>query len=135
MDLTDGVDFTVGWPPSVNNYYARTRNGVYIKAKGKQYRSSVVKDLQEQISNIVSIVDDIFLSAILYPPDKRVRDLDNHMKALLDALTIAGLWDDDRQIIQLHIYKGEVCKGGKVKLHIGEAMPIVSLSLEPTDLL
>lgn len=135
IDLSDGIDFIVGWPPSINNYYARTRRGVYIKAKGKQYRISVAEDLQEQIGSLVSISDEVFLSVILYPPDKRVRDLDNHMKALLDAITISGLWDDDRLVSQLYIYKGEVAKGGKVKVHIGEAMPVVSIDLEPIDLL
>ena len=31
-------------------------------------------------------------------PDKRVRDLDNLLKAPLDALTRAGFWVDDSQI-------------------------------------
>ncbi len=42
------------------------------------------------------------LGAILvYPPDRRARDLDNLGKALLDALTKAGVYGDDSQIDHL----------------------------------
>nr|WP_246877229.1 RusA family crossover junction endodeoxyribonuclease [Pantoea ananatis] len=35
---------------------------------------------------------------MLYPLDKRNRDLDNYQKTLFDSLTHAGVWVDDRQI-------------------------------------
>jgi crossover junction endodeoxyribonuclease RusA len=43
----------------------------------------------------------------LYPPDRRKRDIDNYCKGPLDALTHAGVWEDDEQIDELHIYKRE----------------------------
>jgi crossover junction endodeoxyribonuclease RusA len=45
----------------------------------------------------------------LYPPDRRVRDIDNPLKALLDALRAAGMFADDRQIKRLLI---ELFDGG-----------------------
>ncbi|MCV5079210.1 RusA family crossover junction endodeoxyribonuclease, partial [Escherichia coli] len=35
---------------------------------------------------------------VLFPPDNRIRDLDNYNKALFDALTHAGVWEDDSQV-------------------------------------
>lgn len=135
MELSEGIDFIVEWPPSLNNYYARTRNGVFIKAKGVKYRQSVVDDLQEQVGALVSISEPVLVSAILFPPNRRIWDLDNHMKALLDALTISGFWDDDKLITQLLLYKGEVVSGGQVKLFVSSAMPVVSTEFSPEDLL
>lgn len=38
-------------------------------------------------------------------PDNRIRDIDNVQKVLLDALTKAGAWDDDKQIDHLEIIR------------------------------
>ena len=38
-------------------------------------------------------------------PDKRLRDLDNIPKALLDALVHAGVLEDDSMIDELHIIR------------------------------
>jgi crossover junction endodeoxyribonuclease RusA len=36
-------------------------------------------------------------------PDNRIRDLDNLLKCVLDAITHANLWNDDSQITDLRI--------------------------------
>jgi crossover junction endodeoxyribonuclease RusA len=51
-----------------------------------------------------------------HPPDKRRRDLDNILKCLLDSLTHAGVWDDDSQVDELAVIRGEIVPGGKVKV-------------------
>jgi crossover junction endodeoxyribonuclease RusA len=61
----------------------------------------------------------------LYPPDSRTRDLDNYLKALLDACTHAGLWDDDQLIDQLFVYRGITVKSGNVRMSISEAGPLI----------
>lgn len=48
----------------------------------------------------------------LYPPDRRKRDIDNVLKALLDALQHAGCYEDDSQLDDLRIVRCEVRKGG-----------------------
>ena len=48
----------------------------------------------------------------LFPPDRRKRDLDNVLKALLDALQHAGCYDDDSQLDDIRIVRCEVRKGG-----------------------
>lgn len=55
----------------------------------------------------------------LYPPDRRVRDLDNFgTKSLLDALTHAGIIEDDSLIDRLLIERMPVVKGGKCRVFI-----------------
>ena len=46
--------------------------------------------------------------------------MDNHIKALLDALTKAGVWMDDSQIKEAHLYWGEKVKHGSVIIEIWE---------------
>jgi crossover junction endodeoxyribonuclease RusA len=53
-------------------------------------------------------------------PDKRRRDLDNILKALLDGLTHSGVWGDDSQVVDLRIVKAPTL-GGMVKVNISEA--------------
>lgn len=56
----------------------------------------------------------------VHPPDRRRRDLDNAMKALLDALAHGGAYEDDSQIDRLEIVRGAVVPGGKVIVRIME---------------
>lgn len=53
-------------------------------------------------------------------PDRRVRDLDNLPKAVLDAITAAGVWDDDGQIDFLSVKRCGIKKGGKIVVEITE---------------
>lgn len=45
------------------------------------------------------------------PPDNRRRDLDNLLKAVLDGLGFAGVYDDDSQIDELLVIRRPVRKG------------------------
>jgi crossover junction endodeoxyribonuclease RusA len=53
---------------------------------------------------------------ILYPPDAR-RDIDNYNKALFDALTHAGIWEDDSQVKRM-LVEWHGVPGGKVEITI-----------------
>ena len=53
-------------------------------------------------------------------PDRRRRDLDNLQNAAFDALTKAGFWLDDRQVVDYRVVKMPVVKGGKLELTITE---------------
>ena len=45
-------------------------------------------------------------------------DLDNTLKAILDALMKAGMYDDDSQIEYIEIARGEKVDGGKAVIHL-----------------
>lgn len=53
-------------------------------------------------------------------PDRRRRDLDNLQKAAFDALTKAGFWLDDCQVVDYRVVKMPVVKGGLLELTITE---------------
>jgi crossover junction endodeoxyribonuclease RusA len=115
------------WPPTVNNYYKVTRHGQrYLAAKVRSYRELVEQAISEQAPGL-QLTDPLFCEVYLYPPDRRKRDLDNSMKGLLDAITNAGLWEDDSQLDQLHIFRGATISGGAVKIELTDAAPIMPL--------
>ena len=125
--MNEDVVLYLPWPPTINSYYKMTRNGQrYLDVSVREFRRKVADTVNEQCPGL-TLTDNIFMEVYLYPPDRRKRDLDNYMKGLLDALTEAGLWEDDSLIDQLHIYRGEVTRAGSVRIEISEAGPILKI--------
>lgn len=69
--------------------------------------------LQQKLKPLVS--SRLRLELVMYPPDNKKRDLDNILKAILDALQHANLYADDFHIQQLYIERGEVRRFGEVE--------------------
>lgn len=86
------------WPPSVNRYWRMVNGRMLIAASGRKYRESM--PIMARLG-----ASPVELSILAYYPDMRRRDIDNLLKAPLDALTYAGLWEDDSQIQALSIRK------------------------------
>jgi len=54
----------------------------------------------------------------VYPPDRRRRDIDNLLKAVLDACQHGGAFPDDSHIIWLLIHRSRIVPGGRVVVTI-----------------
>jgi crossover junction endodeoxyribonuclease RusA len=87
---------------------------------GREYKQAVAdyvscNDFPKMGSKRLSI------SMIVWPRDKRVFDIDNRIKSVLDSLQDAGLFDDDSQVDELSIYRGsQIVPGGSIKVMIEE---------------
>jgi len=103
------IELTLPWPPSVNHYWVHTRTVAFISAKGKEYRKAVSAIVAQ--NHTVIRDKPIKVDIIAYRPDRRLRDLDNLLKAPLDALTNAQVWTDDSLIRDLRIRWGVGIKG------------------------
>ncbi|KAF0789006.1 crossover junction endodeoxyribonuclease, partial [Salmonella enterica subsp. enterica serovar Worthington str. BCH-3008] len=92
------------FPPSVNTYWRHPNKGPFagkslISVAGRKFRSATCAAIIEQLRRLPKPTSThAAVEIILYPPDKRIRDLDNYNKALFDALTHAGVWEDDSQV-------------------------------------
>ncbi len=95
------------WPPTANLIW-RTAviRGVarqYLTREGQRFRFSV----QRVVGPVQPILGPVSIRIIAFAPDRRRRDLDNLLKATLDALTHAGVWRDDSQLVRIDIARGE----------------------------
>lgn len=114
------IEFELPFPVSVNQYYRSQ-----VDRRGRVYatRSKAAKDyrkvVKQALKNFPTLTDNVHISLILCPPDKRKRDLDNYDgKALWDSLTHAGVWKDDSQVKSRYSEWGETIKGGKAFIKI-----------------
>lgn len=130
-------EFYVPFPPTVNHYYVKTRNGVFISKKGREFRVKVADAINEQLPGVgISKEMKLKVTVVLFPVDRRLRDIDNYNKALLDAITKAELWDDDSQIDQLINLRGEIVKGGGCTVRIeGVSSGVVQASDNLPDII
>jgi len=111
----DVFTITLGYPPSVNHYWRKVGPRTLISRQGRMYRRHVAAAvrLMENREEGLPLTGPLSVEVSLYPPDRRRRDLDNALKALLDALQHAGVYTDDSLIERLSVEKGEVVAGGK----------------------
>jgi len=122
-------NLSLPWPPSVNHYWisrcgkSKTGKPIVLKCVGKRG-----KEFREEVDSIVRslgaepLTGRLILDIALYPPTKRKFDIDNYLKATLDALQHAGLFEDDEQIdcITVKKYVDQVVPGGQVLMIVRE---------------
>ena len=118
LKAQDALTLELPYPPSVNHYWRRVGARTLISREGRRYRSHVASVLA--LRRIRPIPGSLDVRITVHPPDRRRRDLDNAMKALLDALEHGGAYGDDFQIDHLDIWRGEVVPDGKVTVRITE---------------
>lgn len=117
------------FPPSVNTYWRAPNKGPLkgrhlISAAGRKYQSEACAAIIEQLRRLPKPSSEpASVEVILYPTDVRRRDIDNYNKALFDALTHAGVWEDDSQVKRLLVEWGPVVKGGRVEITITRFEP------------
>lgn len=105
-------EITLPHPPSVNSYWSQrvvkaTKGpmaGKYIAVpfltdKARQFREDAMKLALGR--KPVSSGSAIAVHVMVYPPDRRARDLDNLAKGILDALVHAKILRDDADIWDL----------------------------------
>lgn len=117
----DPIRLTLPWPPTANNLFAtvRTRQGVerrVLTGEGRNYRRAV-----HWIANSIRprrITGCVAVVITAFPPDRKRRDIDNLLKAPLDALKFAGIYVDDSYIDDVHIVRGPVRGEGLLEVEI-----------------
>lgn len=120
------MTLTLPYPPSTNHnaYWGQVGHRRYLTKAAKEFRSRVLYALAKAwpdsiLRSRVLFDAPVALTVDLYPADRRKRDIDNPIKALLDALQHAGAIADDSLVQTITVTRREVVKGGKCVVTIG----------------
>ena len=111
------MKFTVPFPPSANRIWRHVGRKVLLSAEGRDYHRRVCAALLDQAKTLgflagltrpASYDARLRISIDAYMPDRKRRDVDNLIKATLDALQRTGVYENDSQIDSLTINRREV---------------------------
>lgn len=106
--------FFLPYPPSVNTYWGFHGHRRFLTQKAVAFKAAVAVI----VAGVKLGSARLEVHVVLHAPDRRIRDLDNILKPLLDALVQAGLFDDDSQVDRLTVERGEVVKGGGAEVKV-----------------
>jgi len=105
------------WPPSINKYWRHARGGHFISEGGKKYRAKACAMMRGLSIPFARVAVTVYAA----PPDNRTRDLDNILKAPLDAITHAHAWPDDGIVDSLAVVRCKARPGGAMVLYLARA--------------
>lgn len=96
------IAFRMPWPPSTNHMYMRAGRQVILTEAAREYRTRAIYATRAIINRLggalFPIRQRVHVLIETQPIDHRRYDSDNLRKCALDALTHAGLWEDDHLI-------------------------------------
>jgi len=105
------------YPPSINNYWMTSGHRRYISKRGMEFRKAVVMFCLEW--RVRKLGDQaVMVHIVLKPRSKKLMDIDNCAKAILDSLEHAGIINSDVQVERLVIERGKPVKGGGCRVLI-----------------
>lgn len=102
-------------PPSVNNYWVGTGRTCKVSDRGRDFHDLVAMNVPQLFTT-----SRLKLDVTFHFPNNQRRDIDNFLKATIDSLVKCGLCVDDEQFDELHVKRGNVVKGGLIKLKVLE---------------
>ena len=108
-------DIVLPYPPSLNTAWRCVAGRVVLSARQRAFRKVVSERVMLLLADKGTVYRRLgslpFTADItVYPPTRRAYDLDNAIKAILDALMAARVFDDDSQLVELTIRKGDLDK-------------------------
>jgi len=114
--MTEPIRATLPWPPSVNHYWRAAGARRFISPQARRWVEEAVWTLRQAKGTRPPIQNEVAVFVIAWPPDRRRRDLDNLLKAILDALVKAHIVQDDHQVAELHLVRRAPEKPGRVQV-------------------
>lgn len=103
---------TLDFPPSVNHYWLTHGKYRFLSQRARDFRQHVIDSMP---ANWEPFTDRLQIYIEIFAPDRKIRDIDNLNKGVLDSLEHAGAYLNDNQIDKLTIIrKGVIPRAGKV---------------------
>jgi crossover junction endodeoxyribonuclease RusA len=87
------------YPPSANRYWRMYRGHMVVSDEARTYKESAYWSAKRQGATCTKLP--VAVSLHIRKPANR-RDMDNHLKILLDSLQGAA-YENDSQVVELHV--------------------------------
>ena len=101
---------TIPFPPTLNHNIGRKGGRYFQSGEYKSFLSQVGWLWLKAKPQVWSKESRYSVSIELVYNTRRKYDVDNRVKPILDALTRAGTWNDDAQVDEIFVVRGEVDK-------------------------
>jgi Holliday junction resolvase RusA-like endonuclease len=112
------IRLILGFPPSANGYLKRGRHGVFKTKQAISYQRAV--RFHALAAGARPFRGDVRVQLVVYRP-RKVGDLDNVLKVLLDALEGATYLDDE-QIVELSAVRRDDADEPRVEVTVEEVV-------------
>lgn len=94
--------YTLPLPPSINSYWKRRRDGgVYKSPEANAWEHEAgysIMDHKKYGTTGIVVTCELYVGRVS-------SDIDNRIKILLDLLEKQGIVENDKQVMELHVYK------------------------------
>ena len=127
------IELILPYPPSVNHY--KTVGRLRTTASGKTYQARINSDETKRFYyevwlkvqqmkakyELIPIMDASVALSVeidLYPATNHRQDIDNRVKAILDALVRSQVFPDDSQVARLLVQRCSIIQGGQIIVRI-----------------
>lgn len=116
------IEILLPYPPTANTYWRRAGTHIHLSARGAKYIQAVQGRVL-RAGRPKALGGECVVDIFSWPPDNRVRDIDNIQKPLLDSLVKAGVLADDRFVARLTTTRGPKVQDGAVLVRIWAFVP------------
>ena len=111
------IHIVLPYPPSSNNLYATVGHRRVLSSAGRAYKKTVAECcLIELVGVPLPLTTRLALILWISPPTRRHYDMDGKVKVVQDALQDAGVFVNDEQIDELHVYRCGIHPGGMAEV-------------------
>lgn len=99
------LNLELHWPPSLNETYGGRANGggLYMKKLAKDWKEQSFWLIKQQLPHGHKPLEGDLVARVQLTPPNRRGDIDNRLKIMLDALELAKVFNNDRQIKRLEV--------------------------------
>ena len=113
------VQIVMPWPPSTNAIWRNVGKRTLLSKEARIYRNRARGELLAQGAANTKLDGRLAVEVVLHPHNNRAFDIDNKLKALLDALTYSRVWLDDGQVDEITVTRSaEKRDGGQATVTI-----------------
>ena len=109
------------YPPSANMIWRKVKHGFTLSATARKFYQLVAA--QTLNAPLLPKSWEYYKVEIVVSPRSHNADVDNRIKATLDALTKAHFWDDDKRVSEVSCRFVAPSRYGKTWIRISEGRP------------